>query len=220
MLCHALGGVTISLVVVYLEIHHKAKSDDSERPAGLKSTPVCVDCDQACRDLGISRRTLLVSLCCISTWWKSEEERSRAARAGREFLNPDHSRYGRLKFYSATGSKTWRPGTIIQLRRNFAHIENLLQNAGIATLAVQVHPPQIPFPKLTDNAISAPTAHTPAQKESLSEILLRALVLSGDRRSTRYLRRRVAEGTGLPPASALRVRRNAGKHLSDGAERG
>lgn len=186
-LCRVLGGVTIAIVLTYLEIHHSAPESDSPASAGLRNPPIYLDCDQACMDLGVSRRTLHVSLCCISTWWRSEEERSRAARAGREFLNPDHTRYGRLKFYSATGAKTWRPGTIIRLRRNFGHLAKLLQNAGIATLAVPVPAITIPLPKLADNGVSAPTAHNLAQKESLSEILSSAL--AWDRRSTHYLRR-------------------------------
>lgn len=140
MLCRALGGVTISLVVCYLEIHHPAPILESEAPTGRNNAPVYLDCDAVCANLGVSLRTLHISLCCISTWWGSEEERSRAARAGREFLNPNHSRYGRWKFYSATGSKTWRPGTIIQLRRNFAHLDNLMQNAGIALSQFKSHP--------------------------------------------------------------------------------
>jgi hypothetical protein len=143
----ALGGVTISLVVCYLEIHHRASTPDPEACRGVRNAPIHLDCDQACEDLGISRRTLHICLCCVSTWWKTEEERSRAARAGREFMNPIHSRYGRMKVYSVTGSKTWRPGTIIQLRRNVTHLKNLLQNAGIGILADPVQPSQIPFPK-------------------------------------------------------------------------
>jgi hypothetical protein len=134
VLSRALGGVTISLVVCYLEIHHPTPKAIPEAYGGLRNLSINLDCDQVCEDLGISRRTLHICLCCISTWWKSEEDRSRAARAGREFINPDHTRYGRLKFYSATGSKTWRPGTVIGLRRNSTHLENLLQSAGIGPL--------------------------------------------------------------------------------------
>jgi hypothetical protein len=146
-LCRVLSGVTISLVVSYLEIHHPSPEPDFQSFTGHQNPPIFLDCDRAALDLGVSRRTLHVSLCCLCTWWPSESERQRAARAGREFLNPDHSRYGRLKFYSATGSKTWRPGTIIRLRRNFGHLAKLLQNAGIATLAVPVPAIAIPLPK-------------------------------------------------------------------------
>jgi hypothetical protein len=137
-----LHSVTASLLLTYLEIHHPAPRG----PDGtILTTPVTLDLDAVAADLQVSRRTLHVSLCCLSTWWSSELERQRAARASREFLNPDHTRYGRLKFYSATGSKTWRPGTIIQLRRNFGHLAKLLQDAGIATLAVPVPAIAIPF---------------------------------------------------------------------------
>jgi hypothetical protein len=70
---------------------------------------------------------------------------------------------------------------------------------------------------MADNGVSAPTAHIPAPKELLSEILSSALAV--DRRSTRYPRLRAAMEAGLLPASALKVRRKAGKHLSDEAER-
>ena len=177
-----------------------------------------LDLDAVAADLQVSRRTLLVNLSILSAWWPTEEARSRAARSGRDFLNPDHSRYGHWKFYSATGSKTWRPGTIIQLRRNLACLSKLLQDAGIATLAVPVPAVALPVPAVAEFGVSASAAHIPAQKESLSEILSSALAL--DRRSTRYPRLRAAAEAGLLPASALKVRRKAGKHLFDSTERG
>jgi hypothetical protein len=207
-LCRLLSGVTISLVVCYLEIHHPAPEPDLQSFTGHQNPPIFLDCDQACEDLGVSRRTLHVSLCCLSTWWSSELERQRAARASREFLNPDHSRYGRLKFYSVTGSKTLRPGTVIQIRRNYGHLAKLLQDAGIATLAVPVPAIAIPFTKLADNAVLASTLNAPERKMSLTEILSSVSALGEDRRSTRYPRLRAAVAAGLRPASALKVRRN------------
>lgn len=198
-----LRSVTGALLLTYLEIHHPAPRGPD---GAILATPVTLDLDAVAADLQVSRRTLCVNLSVLCAWWPTEEARGRAARASREFLNPDHTRYGRWKFYSATGSKTWRPRTIVQLRRNFAYLTWLLRQTGIATLTVAVPAVALPVPAMADNAISAPTAHIPAQKESLSEILLRTSALAVDRRSTRYLRRRVAEGTVLLSASALRVR--------------
>lgn len=174
--------------------------------------------DSVAADLGVSRRTLCVNLSVLCAWWPTEEARGRAARAGREFLNPDHTRYGRWKFYSATGSKTWRPGTIIQLRRSFECLTKLLQDAGIATLAVPVPAVVLPVPAMAECSVSPSAAHILVQKESLSEILSSALGL--DRRSARYPRLRAAVEAGPLPASALKVRRKAGKHLFDSTERG
>jgi hypothetical protein len=198
-----LYGVTASLVLTYLEIHHPAPRDSN---GTILTTPVTLNLDAVAGDLQVSRRTLLVTLSVLCAWWPTEEARSRATRAGREFINADHSQYGRIKFYSATGSKTWRPGTIIRVRRNFAYLTRLLQDAGIATLAVPVPAIAFPVPKLAENAVSASAAHILAQKESLSEILLRTSVLSGDQRSTRYPRLRAAVGAGLLPASVQKVR--------------
>src|SRR5271163_2928679 len=149
-------GVTASLVLTYLEIHHPAPRDSN---GTILTTPVTLNLDAVAADLQVSRRTLNVSLSVLCTWWPTEIARLRAARACREFLNPDHSRYGRWKFYSATGPKTWRPGTVIQLRRNFGHLSRLLQDAGIATLAVPVPTLAIPVPKLAENGVSASAAY-------------------------------------------------------------
>src|ERR1035437_10097367 len=207
-----LRGVTASLVLTYLEIHHPAPRDSN---GTILAAPVTLDLDAVAADLQVSRRTLCVTLSVLCTWWPTEKARSSAARAGREFLNPDHTRYGRWKFYSATGSKTWRVGSVIRLRRNFAALACLLQEAGIPTLAVPVPVLAFPIPKLADGAVSASASFASCKKESQVEILLRGSVLSGDRRSTRYPRLRAAVEAGLAPARVLKVRRNGGKHLSE-----
>jgi hypothetical protein len=158
-------------------------------------------------------------MCVLAARWGSEEACARAARAGREFLNPAHTINGQTKFYSVTGAIGYIPHTTVQLRRNFSLIAAMLQNAGITSLAQQEFVGIDRFKTLDAAAISTPAAHILAQKESPSEILLRTSVLAGDRRSTRYPRLRAAVGAGLLPVNALKVRRNAGKHSSDGAER-
>lgn len=202
-------SVTASLVLTYLEIHHRAPRDSN---GTILTNPVTLDLDAVAADLQVSRRTLCVNLSVLCAWWPTEEARCRAARAGREFLNPDHTRYGQRKFYSATGSKTWRPGTIVQLRRDFGHLAVLLRDAGIATLAVPVPAIALPVPAMGETGILASTAHVQKEKMSLAGILSRASVFSGDRRKTHYPRLRAAVAAGLLPANALKVLRNVEKH--------
>ena len=211
-----LRSVTGALVLTYLEIYYPPPQDAS---GALLSAPVTLHLDQISEDLQISRRTLFTAMCVLAARWGSEEACARAARAGREFLNPAHTINGQTKFYSVTGAIGYIPHTTVQLRRNFSLIAAMLQNAGITSLAQQEFVGIDRFKTLDAAANSAQTAHIPAQKESPSEILLRTSVLAGDRRSTRYPRLRAAVGAGLLPVNALKVRRNAGKHSSDGAER-
>ena len=172
-----LYGVTASLVLTYLEIHHPAPRGPD---GAILTTPVTLNLDAVAADLQVTRRTLLVNLSILCAWWPTEEGRCRAARASREFLNPDHIRYGPWKFYSATGSKTWRPGTIIQLRRNFAYLTWLLRQAGIATLTVSVPTVALPVPAMAESSVSASAAHAQEQKMSIAERVLRSSVLSRD----------------------------------------
>jgi hypothetical protein len=178
-----LRSVTAAMVLTYLEIYYPAPQDAS---GALLRTPVTLHLDQISEDLQISRRTLFTALCVLAARWGSEEARGRAARAGREFLNPAHTRNGQWKFYSVTGAIGYVPSTIVQLRRNFPLLSALLQKAGITSFTQQESISIDHFKTLDDAAISAPTVHIPAPKELLSEILLRSSVLSGDRRTTRY----------------------------------
>ena len=195
--------MTGALVLTYLEIYHPPSLDSS---GAVLCAPMTLHLDQISEDLQISRRTLFTALCVLAARWGSEEACARAARAGREFLNPAHTINGRTKFYSVTGAIGYIPHTIVQLRRNFPLISYTLQNAGITSLAHQEFIGIDRFKTLDAAAISAPTAHIPAQKESPSEILLRTSVLAGDRRSTRYPRLRAAVEVGLAPASVLKLR--------------
>jgi len=210
-----LRSVTAAMVLTYLEIYYPAPQDAS---GALLRAPVTLYLDQISQDLQISRRTLFTALCVLAARWGSEEARGRGARAGREFLNPAHTRNGHWKFYSITGAIGYVPSTIAQLRRNFPLLSALLQKAGVISLTQQKSIGIDHFKTLDDDAISAPTAHNLAPKESLSEILRSALGL--DRRSTRYPRRPATVGAGLPPASARKARRNAENHLWENAEPG
>jgi hypothetical protein len=200
-----LRSVTGALVLTYLEIYHPPSQDTS---GAVLCAPVTLHLDQVSEDLQISRRTLFTALCVLAARWGSEEARGRAARAGREFLNPAHSVNGRLKCYSVTGAIGYIPHTIVKLRRNFPLLSTVLQKAGIISLTQQEFIGIDRFETFDAAAISAATVHILAQKESPSEILLRASVLAGDRRSTRYPRRRAAVEAGLAPASSLKMRRS------------
>jgi hypothetical protein len=171
-----LRGVTASLVLTYLETHHPAPRGPN---GAILTTPVTLNLDAVAADLQVTRRTLLVTLSVLCAWWPTEEARCRAARASREFLNPDHIRYGPWKYYSVTGSKTWRPGTIIQLRRNFAYLTWLLRQAGIATLTVPIPVIALPVPASTENGVSASTAHAQQQKTSTADIVRARRCLRG-----------------------------------------
>jgi hypothetical protein len=208
----ALQSVTASLVFTYLEIHHPTPQDSS---GTFLRVPVTLHLDKISEDLQISRRTLFTALCVLAARWRSEKERLLAARARREFLNPDHSVNGRFKPYSVTGAIGYIPHTIVQLRRNFPIISFMLRKAGISSLAQEECDGIDRFEKLASDVISAATAQDLPKTESLSEILLRASVLSVDRRKVRYPRLRAAVVAGLAPASVLKVRRNAGKDLSE-----
>jgi hypothetical protein len=208
----ALRSVTASLVFTYLEIHHPTPQDSS---GTFLRVPVTLHLDKISEDLQISRRTLFTALCVLAARWRNDDERLGGARAGREFLNPDHSVNGRFKPYSVTGAIGYIPHTIVHLRRNFPVISFMLRKAGISSLAQEEFSGIDRFEKLASGDISASTAQDLPKKESLSEILLRASVLSVDRRKVRYPRLRAAVEAGLEPASVLKVRRGAGKHLSE-----
>jgi hypothetical protein len=213
-----LRSVTGALLLIYLEIYNPPSQDAS---GALLRGPVTLHLGQISEDLQISRRTLFTALCVLAARWGSEEARVRAARAGREFLNPAHSINGRVKLYSVTGAIGYVPHTIVQLRRNFPLISAMLQKAGITSLAQQEFTGIDRFKTLDSAAISARTAQLFAQKESLAEMVSRVSALSGDRRSTCYPQLRAAAEAGLLPANALKKRRDRGSascsecHFSD-----
>lgn len=212
-----LRSVTGALVLTYLENYYPPSQDAS---GAVLRAPVTLHLDQISEDLQISRRTLFTALCVLAARWGSEEARARAARAGREFLNPAHSVNGRVKLYSVTGAIGYVPHTIVQLHRNFSLISYTLRNAGITSFPHQQCTGIDRFMEMEVSGVSASAAHAQQQKMSIAEKVLRSSVLAGDQRETRYPRMRAAVGNGLPSASALKVRRNADRNLSDSAGRG
>ena len=175
-LCRVLGGVTIAVVFVYLEIHHSAPEPDLDQNpaaeparAGLRNPPISLDCDQACEDLGVSRRTLHLSLACLSVWWQSEAQRSSAARAGREFLSLTKSVPARttnsIRPYSIIGSKQYEQHRIITIHRNTQRINQLAIAIGIPTR----QPETARFAEQSQTSASSHSGHSPS--EILVEVL-------------------------------------------------
>jgi len=130
-LCKVLGGATLALVVTYLEIHHPPPNDATRTPAGPSSAPVFVGCDQICEAIGVNRRTLHIALYRMCVWWRNEEARSAALRSGREFLNADHSKFGKVKPYSIVGSRQFTNPQTLTFRRNYGRINQILTQAHI-----------------------------------------------------------------------------------------
>jgi hypothetical protein len=183
-----LSGVTISIVVCYLEIHHPAPASDFQSFAGHANPPIYLDCDRAAAELGVSRRTLHLSLCCIGTWYRVEGERERSARAGREFLNPLHTRHGKIKPYSITGSKAWRIHRILAIRRNLPHLHRVLAEAGLTIC------------RTVPDCLLSPLSQTPSYEQftsieplKLVDVLENACGIKPDRRVDRWERARLAK---------------------------
>jgi hypothetical protein len=139
-LCRVLGGVTISIVFVYLEIHHSPLGPDPDAQparAGLRTPSVTLDCDQACADLGVSRRTLHTALDALSVWWKHEGARSAAARSSRDFLRTSHSLDGGklepIRPYALVGSRKWTQARTLVIHRNLPRLDQIVSDAGLIT---------------------------------------------------------------------------------------
>jgi hypothetical protein len=137
-LCRVLGGVTISIVLVYLEIHHSAPEPDPDaKPAraGLRNPPAMLDCDQACEDLGVSRRTLHTALESLGVWWKGESQRSGAARSGRDFLNSSlsfpASTHTPIRPYAIVGPRKHNQSRTLAIHRNQTRLDQIAIDADI-----------------------------------------------------------------------------------------
>jgi hypothetical protein len=141
-LAKVLHGPTLALVMTYLEIHHPPPQDTPELNSSPANTPILIDCDTACADLGISRRTLHVALSCLGACWGTEVDRNRAARSGREFLNPSHSLkptgHDPVKIYSFTGPRQYLKPQILAMRRNYSKLASVLARAGLTHTQPQV----------------------------------------------------------------------------------
>jgi hypothetical protein len=133
-LSKTLGGATLALVVTYLEIHHPTPNDTSEAPTGRSNAPIFVSCDAMCLALGVNRRTLMIALYNLCTWWRSDQERSAASRSGREFLNPEHTRYGKVKPYSIVGRKSFTLPQSFHFYRNPPRLYQILTQSALDSI--------------------------------------------------------------------------------------
>lgn len=173
-----LHSLAATVMVAYLEIHHPLPQDANGEPF---DGPVTVSAGTIADDLQTGRRTLLVTLSQLAAWWKTEEARVRAARVGREFLNPAHIRLSTVKPYSFTGPKTRRPSAVWTVRRNLPFLRHML------TLAIpgqaQVQTTAIPS-DLTGGALFVQGASIVRMK-SLGELLLAHTSIGGDGRRSK-----------------------------------
>lgn len=194
-LAKTLHGPTLALVLTYLEIHHPAQQEPKSGNSALKDAPLIIDCDIVCDALGVSRRTLHIAFSCLGCWWSTEDDRGRAARAGREFLNPKHSLgpsgHDPVKIYSFTGSRAYAFPRKLAMRRNYSKLVSLFSASRLIPLD---------FPCLADERVCASLSTV----RVLPEILERALVTWGDRRADRWDRWRRLEGR--KPTNVKRMR--------------
>ena len=144
---------------------------------------------------------------------RSEEQRFRAHRAGREFLQPGHTRYGTTKPYSFVGRNADTPGTRLQLRRNKPYLDFLLKSAGMKVDRSDRPEPAVATVQMDVTPVFAPLfapSSIPANARVV-ELLERASVLAGDRRHVRYQRLRWAIANGLESPQVLSLKRSKGK---------
>jgi hypothetical protein len=198
-LARALRGPTNAMVLTYLEMLHPAPQDANGDPT---NEPVTIDCDQACEDIQVSRRTLHVALRCLSTWFLTEHMRSRAERAGRAFINEFHSLYPNIKAYSVVGPKvSSQPHVRLSLKRNVPRLNALFQIAGVAflqspsalTLSINIPAPVI----IGVSAYRSPVLSLPSLLQSIMPDW-------GDRRRERWDRWR--RENGRKPTNLSRMR--------------
>ena len=179
-LCRVLGGVTIAIVFTYLEIHHSPPDvdPDAKTPhAGLRIAPVTLDCDQACADLGVSRRTLNIALEGLSVWWGSEAKRSMASRAGRDFFatSPSFSVLAptSIRPYACVGSRAFQFPRTIAIHRNPQRIRQILVNSGL------ISTPQTTNELLPENETAVTSRSTGSASDVLANVLGLAPVKRG-----------------------------------------
>ena len=203
--------VTSCLVFTYLEMHFPAPQDYPDR---VSSLPVTVSPATLCRDLQISHRTLALALFPLCTLYSSEANRWSAARAAREFIQPNHSRLGRIKPYSIVSANKLAHSHEFILRRNVPLIRTISRDAGMTQGFPHVFATTVPRTQsdLQEcRKMDVTQASLLRSPESLAEILLRASVLAQDRRKVRYPRLRKAVASGLEDASVLSAKQQKGK---------
>jgi len=203
-------NITSAVLVTYLEMRNPAPQD---HPA----FPVTVSAETVCRELRITRRTLALTLYALSRVFQTEEKRHAAARGAREFTLSHCTRYPKTKIYSlVTDYNLFRFHTLI-LRRNTILLREAFLTlptsitSGDTCLRLNLDPSrQATQPardaarnRVRDDTDRAGAPMLVSSPETLSDILLKASVLSGDRRSERYPRLRKAVASGLEDRKVL-----------------
>jgi hypothetical protein len=199
------GGLTAAILMIYLESHYPAPQDPIKRGFDrISSLPVRLDSERICTDLQFNRRTLVITLSEISRWFPSEAARARAHGASREFIEPRHTRYGTLKPYSIAGPKNFRAPIRFNLRRNIPLMQAYMKSTTVSDSITSTQTSH-----REERGSSAPILTVSGLPNSgrIVELLERANVLAGDRRSVRYERLRAGVERGLVGKDAIKVKR-------------
>jgi hypothetical protein len=200
-------GPTNAMVLTYLEMIHPCPQDAN---GAILDRPVTVDCDQACQDIQISRRTLHVALRCLGAWFLTEDQRQRAERVARAFINENHSLHGTVKFYSIVGPKEFfAAGIRLSIKRNQPHLQTLFRRAGLICLSTPiVSEPSVGLHDWQDASICA-------SSRSLPSLLAEVMPAWGDRRAERWDRWRRANGKKSANPGRMRDAKKSVRSLDD-----
>jgi len=198
----AVGSANAALVVAYLEMRYPSPAPESGRRYGL---PVTVDFMRMADELAIDRRTLGLALLCVSTWYGTQIKRVSAVRAGREFVNLQHSRFPRLKLYSIVAAREWKSLRALTLRRNWPQLAKTLAECGL-TSSYATPCPSSKLPLLPCQDLEK-LGEKLSPFSSLPEILLRGVELGRERRKARHVRLRRAMKQGAEPVEVENVSR-------------
>jgi hypothetical protein len=212
------GTIIGAILVSYLEKYHPAPQDTSpQRFQRVSSLPIRLSDERIMADLHIARKTLVVILSEIAVWYPSESRRSRAHGASREFIEPRHSRFRKIKLYSAVGIRQHTLPFAFDLRRNILLVDQAMKNA-LSSFDSTRDSTRDKYDIGRDRAPAPlyPPSKLPTNPRVV-ELLERASVLAGDRRAVRYTRLRKAIEGGIVPEGV--VKRIAGKSVSSRVDR-
>jgi hypothetical protein len=199
------GTAFATVMLIYLETHYPAPQDSSHQKfQRVTSLPVRLDSERMCAELQVARRTLVLTLSILSTWFSGEAQRSRAHGASREFIKQNDERFRKDKFYSLTGPRNYRyPQTWI-LRRNIPLISATLRNANILNAITCAPLTTANVQSNIDAGKRVLTVNDMPGSAQIVAALERANVLAGDRRKVRYSRLKAGIEHGLVPESVIK----------------
>lgn len=178
-------GPTNAMVLTYLEMIYPAPQDAN---GAILDRAVTIDCDQACQDIQVSRRTLHVALRCLGSWFLTEDARGLAERAGRAFINSDHSFQSSIKPFSVVGAKAYGLDHLtLSIKRNFQRLNAIFSRAGLDFLQYPTFSTSSPvFPIAANDDVCA--------SGRCASVLARIMPAWGDRRAERWDRWRRETG--------------------------